>query len=245
MDPQVPNQVTPEPKPIQQLNSLTVVSMAIFVLLSLGAVAFLYYQNQQLKTMLANYQVQTTPTPSASQAPNGDLANWKVFIHKSGYSIKHPDTIKVIPMNMSAPDSTPTDEYPDIMLSSNIGFDKPHLRILRLVKDFSDTKLPLMEIAQKYYQANLDMAAVPATSIQKPTQGTFLGVPSVSYIIKNKAFKSIVDEYLGYSGNYHVVWLEKDGYKYMIYWTEDVLMDQILSTFKFIEATPSASPTNY
>jgi hypothetical protein len=187
-----------------------------------------------------NCEFAVCPSPTATTDPT---VSWKIFIHKSGYSIKYPDTIKIIPMKMAAPDNTPDEEYPDIMISSNTGFDKPHLRILRLVKDFSDTKLSLIEIAQKYYQANLDMTAVPATSIQEPTQGTFLGVPSVSYIVKNKAFKSIVDEYLGYSGNYHVIWLEKDDYKYMIYWTEDLLMDQILSTFKFIEATTSGSPT--
>lgn len=46
-------------------NSLTVISMAVFVLMSLAVVGFLYYQNQQLKEIIANY-----PTPTASIFPS-------------------------------------------------------------------------------------------------------------------------------------------------------------------------------
>jgi hypothetical protein len=166
--------------------------------------------------------------------PTADpTAGWKIFLHKSGYSIKYPSEIKVVAMKNFDADPTPIDEYADIKLSSVDGFSKPHMRIIRLVNDFSDTKLPLMEVAQKYYQANLDMPSVPAVSVQAPKQGTFLEIPSVSYAVRNKGFKTIVDEYLGYEGVYRVVWLEKDNHKYMIYWTEDKLFDQILSTFKF------------
>lgn len=61
------NPVIPErPK---DSHGITIAAMAIFVLLALGAVAFLYYQNQQLKTLLASYQSQvnqtTSPSPSA------------------------------------------------------------------------------------------------------------------------------------------------------------------------------------
>lgn len=44
---------------------ITILAMALFVLLAFSAVAFLYYQNQQLKSMLTSYQ----PTPTASVAP--------------------------------------------------------------------------------------------------------------------------------------------------------------------------------
>lgn len=48
---------------------ISILAMAIFVIFSLGVVAFLYYQNQQLKSMLASFQPQTTPTPTASTSP--------------------------------------------------------------------------------------------------------------------------------------------------------------------------------
>lgn len=50
-------------------------SVAIFILLALAVVGFLYYQNQQLKNLLASYQSQATPTPTAtvSPAPNPNM----------------------------------------------------------------------------------------------------------------------------------------------------------------------------
>lgn len=51
-----------------------IVAMAIFIILALGVVVFLYYQNQQLKGMLANYQPQasTTPVVTTSPTPNSN-----------------------------------------------------------------------------------------------------------------------------------------------------------------------------
>ena len=74
MDPQEPyNPERPQgvegqnpetPQTPKDNHGITVAAMAVFVLLSLTAVAFLYYQNQQLKTMLASYQLYTPqPTP--------------------------------------------------------------------------------------------------------------------------------------------------------------------------------------
>ena len=51
---------------------VSILAMAIFVLLTLGVVVFLYYQNQQLKSMLAAYQTQTIPSsvaPSPTSNP--------------------------------------------------------------------------------------------------------------------------------------------------------------------------------
>lgn len=74
-------------------NTITVVSMAIFVLLALGAVAFLYYQNQQLKGMLASYQTIPTPTSSATALATADpTENWKTYTNsKANYSFKYPE----------------------------------------------------------------------------------------------------------------------------------------------------------
>lgn len=72
MDPQPP--ITPEvsvpstipdssPQIPKDNHWVTIASMAVFVLLALGAVVFLYNQNQKLKVIVAGYQVQTTNTP--------------------------------------------------------------------------------------------------------------------------------------------------------------------------------------
>lgn len=70
-------------------HGITIAAMAIFVLLALAAVAFLYYQNQQLKSMLASYQTQATPTPSATTDPT---VNWKTYDNQVlGLSFKYPE----------------------------------------------------------------------------------------------------------------------------------------------------------
>lgn len=87
MDPQVvdPERAVNEIEPRvegQQINKsnhdshwISILAMAIFVLFSLGVVAFLYYQNQQLKNMLASYQPQAIPTAviSVSPTPNPEI----------------------------------------------------------------------------------------------------------------------------------------------------------------------------
>lgn len=94
MDPQgessttpAPVSPTPAPEPAKKdSHGITIAALAIFILLSLAAVAFLYYQNQQLKTMLANYQ--TTPVPTATPDVT---ANWKTYTNlQEGFSFKYP-----------------------------------------------------------------------------------------------------------------------------------------------------------
>lgn len=75
---------------------ISILAMAIFVVLTLGVVAFLYYQNQALKSMLASYQ---TPVPVASPTPTATAdptAGWKTYTNIAyGYSIKYPSTFTI------------------------------------------------------------------------------------------------------------------------------------------------------
>jgi hypothetical protein len=79
MDPQEPNVVVPQTPQILQTGKdnhwISILAMAIFVIFSLGVVAFLYYQNQQLKNMIVTYQQQPTPTPGAVEpaTPNPEI----------------------------------------------------------------------------------------------------------------------------------------------------------------------------
>ncbi len=98
IEPDVPN---PEVK--KSGNSITVAAMALFVLLTLSAVAFLYYQNQQLKSMLALYQNQQlkgmlasyqTPVSSSTPVATTDpTADWKTYQdQKYQYLFKYPES---------------------------------------------------------------------------------------------------------------------------------------------------------
>jgi len=68
---------------------ITILAMALFVLAALSLTGFLYYQNQQLKSMLASYQTQTSPTPTATSDP---IADWKTYINdKFSFEFKYPE----------------------------------------------------------------------------------------------------------------------------------------------------------
>ncbi len=107
MDPQAPNTEVPEvamPETPHSTNEsinnssgdshgITIAAMALFILMSLGVIIFLYYQNQQLKSMLASYQTPVvSPTPVATTDPT---ANWKTYADpKYNFSIKYPQNYK-------------------------------------------------------------------------------------------------------------------------------------------------------
>jgi hypothetical protein len=65
-----PEALNPNPQPVSNSNGITILSMAVFILLSLGVIVFLYYQNQQLKSIVSSYQkVQLTPTSVPTSTP--------------------------------------------------------------------------------------------------------------------------------------------------------------------------------
>lgn len=92
--------ITPVPVlPPTKNNNFPVVVFAVLTLLLLVSTAFLYYQNQQLKNMVANYQTQTivspTPTSSATASEAADpTANWKTYVGND-YTFKYPKNFDV------------------------------------------------------------------------------------------------------------------------------------------------------
>lgn len=87
----------PEPKakfPVMYL------VLSLLILVFLTATAFLYYQNMQLKNMLASYQNSTSPTPTTYQSPvptTDTTVNWKTYINKTyGISFNYPKEAKII-----------------------------------------------------------------------------------------------------------------------------------------------------
>lgn len=86
------NQSTQPTQQSKDQHGITIAAMALFILTSLGVIIFLYYQNQQLKTMLASYkstnqQINQSPDPT----PN-PTANWKTY-STADFSLKYPNTL--------------------------------------------------------------------------------------------------------------------------------------------------------
>lgn len=118
----IPTIETQIPETPKDNHWITIASMALFVLLSLGVIVFLYYQNQQLKSIIASYQTPiASPTPTASPDPTAD---WKTYSSVEWkYNIRYPSDWKIITaekptIHLLPPDSsTPSDGSVTISLS--------------------------------------------------------------------------------------------------------------------------------
>ena len=128
-------------------------------------------------------------------------------------------------------DSTDPEHKPNVRFSENKNepLQYPHMNIFVI----ESPKTTLEEEANKNYLANINHRSMPATPIETIRKSSFLIQPSFIYILQNKGFVNPLEEYLGFSGNYKVIWVENNGKFYMISWTQNPLFDQIISTFKF------------
>ncbi|HKB88714.1 MAG TPA: hypothetical protein VKC53_03640 [Patescibacteria group bacterium] len=221
MDPQEPNVPEVQPEFSQSTNSpvnkstsnpngITIASMALFVLMSLGVIVFLYYQNQQLKNMLAGYQTPVaSPTPVATTDPT---ANWKTYIDsKKTFSFQYPDTSIIKSDSLSVDGSIEFNNFVLFREKSN-----------QLLSD---------------YVSKLNDSNLSPTTITK-TVGTLSTIEWIgSYKNAPTHYVSFKNE--GYIYNLGLTPLDESN---GINAQNRVFFDQILSTFKFISASPSSVP---
>lgn len=216
------------PQPVKN-NHLTVISMAIFVLLSLGAVAFLYYQNQQLKNMLASYQ--PSPSPLVSPKPVAETedptANWKTYTDPNErFSFKYPD-------------------YYTSSISMINGQKDPSRT------DFSTDTASFLSLITKnlvpYDEKNLcnDQTKVYPCIM---TSGWNQKTPVNSFLLDKKHAKNFyISIANGADSHYRIVLTNEEPFIELRMYVSggglDRTFDQILSTFKFLGARPPSSPS--
>jgi hypothetical protein len=246
MDPQTPNLSNPTPEtptaipesPKKDSHGITIAAMATFVLLALGAIAFLYYQNQQLKNLLAGYQTQPSPTPTATV---DSTINWKTYTDpKNKFSFMYPENYNYIMStsgNLLFFSDSNTYQNCQKYIQQNIRrIDSPCL-----MDDFNFSGLQILttDKYQKYFseRENNGDTLDPKTfkDSRDRTWQTYMALGEVFnftgiLVLDNKYY--IVDLQSGYDQ-------EKDGGA-----SFRNLANQILSTFSFLNptVTPSAEP---
>jgi len=178
-------QTSPDVPPAPQIKNSLLVIMAVTLLFATSLAGLFYFQTQKLSKELASLQTQPSPTPTASQAPNGDLANWKTYTNKQySFELKHPEEFQELQDEGGWPNAT-------IIIS------RPNRQSYDLPIEIWNSKA---DYETKY------------------------NIPN--YINNLKAFS-----------------IKNGKYLTLFNTNGDSDVDQILSTFKFLEATPSASPT--
>ena len=226
MDPQAPNvsmaaseepyvpKIPQAPQPMKDNHWVSILAMAIFILFALGVVAFLYYQNQQLKSMLASYQ---TPVPSSTPTATADpTANWKTYTNtKYGFSFKYPTEYKYEENNYPKEENG-IYSHTIIVVANTKDFDpepvgKPFIQLT--ISDSVDHK-----VLSELYNNTTTVDSISANGIQIDIRQATNGDKSFVFVKNKSTYEFNLDSSL--MNNFY----------------------QILSTFKFVEATPSATP---
>lgn len=238
MDPQAETNEAPvTPQPIPELpkkdnHGITIAAMAIFVLLALGAVAFLYYQNQQLKTMLAGYQASASPTPTATTDPT---ANWKVYINDFySFSFKYPANI--------------SQDKNGSVGGTFLGSPKSIISFAdqSTIREATDAPFDGFTIYQlSYSDSSIESFLKKEVAARKASPR---GIENEE--IKNITIDGKNSFYIDVEINIRQYFIPSSNNKIILFSTvrrdEDFLLilDQVLSTFKFISptASPSAKP---
>jgi hypothetical protein len=242
-----PESLNPTPVPTQSPKDnhwITIASMALFVLMSLGIIIFLYYQNQQLKSMLATYQTQASPIPTATADPT---AGWKTYTNtKYLYSLKYPDNFTVGQNGVNSPTPETVEDIVVYNPNSKTPLDGPA---------FSVSVMKREETLQARAQTHFDRistykltpnAAFPSyksnSIVSTFTKTTFLNKEAFTYTITGSYYDDGAAEAISAPMERKYLWVD-DGKNYLLVRSDtDSQINQILSTFKFLGATSSANP---
>lgn len=199
-------------------HGIAILSMTIFILLSLAAVAFLYYQNQELKGMLAGYQTPAaSPTPTATDDPT---AGWKTYTNSQiGFSFEYPS---------------------DWILKDGSGVTLTSYSIYKPLSDGDVEPEPTLHFFVAYHKGVTDLAKW----LTDNQAGEIVDTVKINGNKFSKIKGGSLEDSLEYatqisaSGILRIV-IEPYPNKVV----SDETFNQILSTFKFIEDTTSAIPT--
>ncbi|MFH1561353.1 MAG: hypothetical protein ABID04_02105, partial [Patescibacteria group bacterium] len=220
----------------RKLLVLVMVMILFFVLLS-GLIAFLFYQNQQLKKQISLETIplptQTvTPIPTPTPTPD-PTAEWSTFININGYSIKVPPEMKTMAGGFSPkePENEAIIHIEDENTLSNSARDKDTLNIVAWNKMGKNIEDSVKEI----YERNISNPNFPAEIIKPIEKTIFAGKEAYTFTVKNKILITPSEEFVTKEGIYREVWLEHNDKFVVISHSDISKINNIVSTFKFLE----------
>ncbi|KKR99438.1 MAG: hypothetical protein UU51_C0027G0002 [Microgenomates group bacterium GW2011_GWC1_41_20] len=234
---------TSQDVPSVKLSSAKLVAfMFILIILLLGTTVFFFYQNSQLKKQVA---LLPTPSPIALETPN-PTADWKIYTDAANsITLKYPSSW-IYDAKSNKPNIW---FYPDTAENRSEAIPTYLFTISPRESDAKTGKDFALEIKNDLISQNVEN---PVTVISEGVKivGTYEGyqiTTSQPEPVPTQQPKVLISQsiYL-VKGGYQMVlsyseWINKGSTTYFPQHGTEV--DQILSTFTFIDATNSASPT--
>lgn len=231
--------VTPVQPSETKTRSPVIPVLLVILLLLLASTAFLYYQNMQLKNMLASYKSQSvvSPTPIVYQSPTPSTTtdptvNWKK-INAKYWTFKVPETwfyIKCLGGTSIILGPNLSKEFRDVNIECNFG-----------IRDF----LSVDRITDKF--------SIPVTT--SPDQNGIYTVVSDKKDILIDGQRAIEQTEKVYGnqmeGTHLVVYIQGNGFTDVLtFWNINTnakkdTIDQILSTFKFLSTSKIVSERKF
>lgn len=184
------------------------------------------------------------------QNKTDETANWKTLRNQNGFSIRYPSTLKILGVGMQVNEVN----APEIIISDNPNDRNsiPLLRINMYPKSLTDMKdKSLQAIAQADYDANKNNKYFISKMLTPLTSMNLKGQPAYVFTMYSNGFSGASSGWSSKEDTYKVVELEDGDKHYTIVFSENSLMNQILSTFKFTDqklvstSVPTPTPLPY
>ncbi len=228
------NQNLPPDMP-KSSNTRLIVLFSALILIFSGATGFLYYQNQQLKSMLATYQA-PSPTPTATPDPT---ANWKTYTDtKYNFTFKYPNNIREVEGGVSGPTngspkhlasfSDPT----TVMEGTDAAFDGFSVYIASINnKTFEEYIRKEKSDRENRDVVNWDATGSSIRSMYQYSEKSWVA-------LNGPAFPNITVYYLALPDGKNIISFARSNK------TKEflVVFNQVLSTFTFLDTTPTCRP---
>jgi len=236
-----PDAFIPQPKP----NYLKMIIFSVLIVMTLGLIVYLVFQNQKLQKQVLNPSVSPTiqvpsptsqsisPTPKTSSSislPPDEAVGWKMYTNTIyNYSLKYPSDWSILEIfSDSVTNKIATPTSLNVLISPNLDTKEQRISI-----EVEDPSLNL-SLPQTY---DLWIKTLKENQYYKIDQETNKNINNISITTfegistSQDGTKIFYKAYLFHSSDnkYFYILTADDGKK-----TNSITFDQILSTFKFV-----------
>ncbi len=242
-----PEVFIPQPKP----NYLKTIILSVLVIITLSLITYLIFQNQKLQKQSVNQQVSPTiQVPSPTSKPSTSISissdettDWKTYTSELGFSFKYPsDWSQLLKCRFGASD------FGDICVKSN-DFKEKMVSMGSSGAYYGVSKGGLFGISQRQIEnATVENFCTPKETKTDSCKATTInGQPAMEIVIFNHVTDNIFTlgpkQFQGITGkSFNESYIISMNYP-VNDTTNKVLLNQILSTFKFTNNTGVCIPT--